>query len=252
MFPAKIILKLTHAAPSYAVTENYGRRMGFYGDADETASGYKSICIYVQNGLSEYNDLFKEVARGIFRIQSENRRKYPLIVFGFGKTNHLQHVGKYFEMGFLNDSMKVAKIAEETSKISGSVSCNPAIISELYPKPGLRSLYTGKTRIENEDLLIIIGRENEVFFNDTLQDKLTHSLKKRILLVEIGKESASYKSSDFDFEFKPVINPKIPTTMSTPSTSFKRNLTTNLIDKLQAESFYQTLKSEIQDQIILW
>jgi hypothetical protein len=250
MFPAKIILKLMHAAPSYAVTENYGRRMGFYGDADETDSGYKSICIYVQNGLSEYNDLFKDVARGIFRIQSENRRKYPLIVFGFGKTNHLQHVGKYFEMGFLNDSLSVSKIAEELSNISGSVSCSPAIIPEFFPKTGLLSLYSGKTRIEGDDLLIIIGHENEVFFNDTLQDKLTYSLKKRILLIEITKADVSYKISNFDFEFKPIINSKTPTTMSTPSTSLKRNLTTNLIDKLQAESFYQTLKSEIQDQII--
>jgi hypothetical protein len=248
--PGQIILKLKNAAPSYEVSENYGRRMGFYGDADETASGYKSICIYVQNGLSEYNDLFKEVARGIFRIQSNNQRKYPLLVFGFGKSSHLQHIGKYFDLGFLNDTMNVSKIAEETSKISGSVSCKPAIIPELFPKTGLLSLYSGKTRIEGDDLLIIIGRENEVFFNDTLQDKLTYSLKKRILLVVITNEGVSYNPKDFNFEFKPIINSKIPTTMSTSSTSFKRNLSSTLITKLQAEPLYQILKPEIYDQII--
>jgi hypothetical protein len=205
--PGQIILKLKNAAPSYDVSENYGRRMGFYGDADESASGYKSVCIYVQNGLSEQKDLFREVARGIFKIQIENRRKYPLVVFGFGQAIHLQHEGKYFDFGFLNDSTNVSKVAEAISRISGSVNCNPAIIPELFPITDIRSLYSGKTRIERGDLLIIIGREHEIFFIDTLQDKLTPGLKKQILLVEIANESVSYKTRDIDFKFKPVIDP---------------------------------------------
>jgi hypothetical protein len=247
--PFRIIQKLKITAPTYEVGENRGMRMDYHSEYEQTVSGYRAVCIYVQNGLSIYNDLFKEVAKGVFSIQTGNQRKYPLFVFGFGKTSHLQHENKYFDFGYLNDSSNVSRVAEAIANISGSIKCNPAIISELFPKTGTAGLYRGKTSIEREDLLVIIGKENQVFLDETLKNTLYY-LKKQILLVEIGKDEVLFKTREINFEFKPAINPEILTTMPTPVSSFKRNLSNQLITKLQKEPFYQVLYPEIQNQII--
>jgi hypothetical protein len=245
-FPNQIIQKLQNNAPSYDAGENYGRRGGFYGDSEESAAGYKSICIYVQNGLDEYLDLFKEIAKGVFKIQSNHVNKYPLLVFGFGNTDHLQHEKKFFDFGYLNDSLNSTKVAETIARISGPTPCVPAIIPELFPKTDLRSLYSGKIKIEREDLLIIIGRENEVFLNETLKDKFNEHLKKQVLLVEIGNEGVAFKIKGVEFDFKPIKTIPNRTTMATKTTSFKRNLSTTLIAKLQAEPLYPVLLVDIE------
>ena len=200
--PSQIILKLKNAAPTYVVSENYGRRIGHYGDSDESASGYKSICIYVQNGLAEYIDLFKEIARGIFRIQIENQRKYPLIVFGFGKSSYLQHENKHFDFGFLNDSQNVIQISEAISSISGYTLSNPAIINELFPQTDIRSVYYGKIKIEIDDLLIIIGRKDEVYFNINLKNKIDSRIRRHILLVEIEETNVNYLLNPSELKFQ--------------------------------------------------
>lgn len=247
--PGKIILKLRNDKPTYVISENYGRQSNFFGDYDESASGYKAVCIYVQNGLADYVDLFKEIARGVFNIQAGGKRFYPLVVFGFGKTIHLQHEKKSFDFGYMNDLANVTKVAEAISRISGSIPYKPAIIPELFPKTDIRSLYHGKTRIERDDLLIIIGRENEIFLSDTLENTITYSFRKQTLLVEIDKENVSYKTRP-NFEFKSFINPINPNPVATSPSSFKRNLSSQLIAKLQAEPFYQVLQPEIQNQLI--
>ena len=96
-FPNYLIQKISRDAPTYQISENYGRRGGYYGDSEEYGKSYKSICIYVQNGLCNETELFKIIAKSIFKIQSNNRRKYPLIVFGFGNTFNLQHENKFFD-----------------------------------------------------------------------------------------------------------------------------------------------------------
>ncbi len=223
-FPNRIIQKLKNSAPRYDVSENSGRRGGYYGDANESAAGYKSICIYVQNGLAEYAELFKEIAKGIFKIQSNNMRKYPLVVFGFGNTAKLQHEKKHFAFGYLNDSFNDSKVSQTIVRISGSTQCNPAIIPELFPKTDSRSLYTGKIKIEREDLLIIIGKENEIFFSETIKEKITDRLKKQILLVVIGKEDVLF-TKEITLEYKSIQQLNANTMVATEST-FRRNLST--------------------------
>lgn len=187
--PNRVIADIQRYTPTYTVSENYGRSGGYFGDYDESASGYKSICIYVQNGLAAYIELFKEIAKAVFQIQSGNQRKYPLLIFGFGNTDHLQHERKYFDFGFINDSYNVQKVAITIARISGDNLISPGIITELFPKTDIRSLYNGKTKIERDDLIIIIGKKDEVFFSSKLVDKITTSLKKQILFVEIEDEN---------------------------------------------------------------
>jgi hypothetical protein len=237
--PNSIINKIRLNAPTYPIEDSI-RGTTEYGQ------GYKSICIYVQNGLSDKIDLFKIIAKAIFTIQLSNARKYPLVVFGFGRTIHLQHDKKY---SFITDH-SVNNVAKAISNISGSELCYSTIIPELFPKTDIRSLYYGKTRIEREDLLIIIGRENEVFINETFKDKITDKFKKQILLVEIGKKDVSFKTRVINFEFKTINDILKNNPMSNSATNFKRNFSINQINKLQAKPFYRVLQPEIISQLI--
>ena len=53
VFPNQLLGRIRRDAPSYPAGEDSGRRSGYYGGSEEYGSSYKSICIYVQNGLSE-------------------------------------------------------------------------------------------------------------------------------------------------------------------------------------------------------
>ena len=187
-FPKNMINKIRSDAPLYQTTENYGRSGGYYGDSEDYGRSYKSICIYVQNGLESEMELLKVLSKAIFKIQRNNKRLYPLLVFGFGDTEFLQHEKKYFDFGYVNSWHNANKIAETISRISGTKKVEMAIISELFPKTDIRSLYYGKTKIEPDDLLIIIGKKDEVSLDENLKKKNSHrinKLKKRTLLVEI-------------------------------------------------------------------
>ena len=72
-FPSRLIHKISQNAPSYQTSENYGRSGGYYGGSEEYGRSYKSISIYVQNGLYDQIELFKEISKSIFKIQSNNK-----------------------------------------------------------------------------------------------------------------------------------------------------------------------------------
>lgn len=193
--PSRILRKLIRNAPTYAVSENSGRSGAYFGGYDECASSYKSICIYVQNGLGDYAEVFQSIAKSVFRIQAGSKRQYPLLVFGFGRSHNLQHEKKYFPLGFVNSAGNWHEIAETISRVSGITPCNLAIIPELYPKTDIRSLYHGKTNIDKDDLLIIIGRKSEVCFDVNLEPRMKPSLMKQILLVEIDNDEVVYSTN---------------------------------------------------------
>ncbi len=202
-FPPRIILTLQSNAPNYDVSENYGRRGGYYGDSEESGSGYKSICIYVQNGLAKYVDLFREVARGVLKVQSNNMRRYPLLVFGFGNPDFLQHEKKFFDFGYLGDIQSSNIVADTIARVSGPDPASPAIIPELYPRKGMRIPYLGKTKIEREDLLVIIGKEKEVLINEAFKSLITGKLRKQILKVTICDEQVVFEIKP-SFEYIPL------------------------------------------------
>lgn len=190
--PNRILRKIKRATPSYSSGGSSIRSPGIYTESGEYSSGYKNIIIYVQNGLSEKNDLFLKIAKSIFKIQSNNSRKYALLIFGFGNTKNLQHENKYFDFGYINDAYNDHKIVRTISRISGNNKVNKAIIPELFPKTDIRSLYHGKTKVKRDDLLIIIGNKGEVFFSKDIRDKIKTRIRKRMLLVEIENENTDY------------------------------------------------------------
>jgi len=195
IFPSRLIHKISQDSPSYQAGEIYGR-------SEEYGRSYKCISIYVQNGLYDQIELFKEISQSIFKIQSNNKRKYPLLVFGFGETEHLQHEKKYFDLGYANSWHDANKIAETIARISGNKRVNNAIIPELFPKADIRSLYGGKTKIEQDDLLIIIGKKDEVLLDENLKKKISlriNKLMKRTLLVQINNNDVTFNFRPKDF-----------------------------------------------------
>ena len=190
---SSLFLKIRNEAPSITVSENYGRSGGYYGDEDIETRGYRAVLIYIQLGLAGNIDLFLNTARLVLSVQKGACIRYPLVPLGFGTGNKLIHEGKYFDLGFSNDYANDFKIAETLMRISGNEVGNiPSIIPELYPKAGIRNLYGGKARVDESDLLVFIGKKNEVAFSSVLGPKINSRIKRHILLVEIEEDKTNW------------------------------------------------------------
>lgn len=205
------IMKIPNKIPD-SIFRKIEREKPSYSYENEYASSFKSVIIYVQNGLIDENDLFKVILKTVFKIQSLGVRKYPLLVFGFGNTKYLQQESKYFDFGYFNDLFNVEKVVKTISRISGNKKVERAVIPELFPKIDNRSLYHGKTGIDKDDLLIIIGRENEVSFNINIEQRRNNKTRKHILFVELKKDNinwyfGNYKPNFIDMKVtNPVMN----------------------------------------------
>ena len=175
-------------------------------------------------------ELFKSIAKAAFKIQSSNRRKYPLIVFGFGNTSNLQHENKFFDFGYISDKHNVNIVAETMSRISGNNTVTKAIIPELFPKVDIRSLYSGKIKIDDDDLLIIVGKKNEVFFDKKIEFKLKNKIRKRILFVEICKDNIHWQYKNYNPEYKTMIS-------NNPLENICKKVGENLIQMYHSGSF---------------
>ena len=181
----KLINKIIRKAPTYISGGKYSLRS--YGYDDEYSTSYKSVIIYIQNGLNNNHELFKEIFKAIIKIQKGGNRKYQLLVFGFGDTDKLQHENKFFDFGYINDKYNIDKVIETISRLSGSqVIKEIAIIPELFPKTDARSLYTGKIKVDDQDLLIIIGNKEKTIFAEKLKRKLKMSIRKHIMFADIN------------------------------------------------------------------
>jgi hypothetical protein len=201
--PSRIISALQSNAPSHSAgqrTNGYGT----YRDDGNTYSGYNSVVLYIQNGLGAYKELIDEVLKAVQKVQQNVGKEYPLLPLGFGNSLTLQHEGKVIQMVPLNmiTFNAISKITEIVLRISEShQSSPPAIIPELFPKVDIRSLYNGKTRIDENDLLIIIGKEGQVYFNEELETKLNYRIKKHMLFVEIRGEEVNYILKNPDLKY---------------------------------------------------
>lgn len=188
--PQLLASKIKQDAPTRTVEAD---RRGYYGGGyDETYASFESVLIYIQKGLANYSELIENVVRLALQVQQESSRKYPLIPMSFGKEEELTHDGKYFDLGYANDSYNDTKITDALKKLSTAKPANPAIIPQLFPKTDKRSLYHGKIKATYEDLLIIIGKKGQVYFDESLKHKLKKSMRQRILFVEIDEDNINW------------------------------------------------------------
>lgn len=201
--PNQLVNKIANNAPSHTSSENGYRRLGQFEDYNEEASGYKTICIFVQNGLFEETNVFIEISKAIFMFQRGNAREYQVFIFGFGQTPTLQHQKQFFTFGkYVGDSSNYKKVAEIISKVSGQTDVNPAIIPEFFPKSDFTTLYGyNKTKIDREDLLIIIGRKDQVSLHSDLEQQMTNKIYKQTLYVELQDDAIQYNYRYDNFNY---------------------------------------------------
>src|SRR6056297_3276963 len=112
--PQLLASNIKQDAPDFTVE---GDRRGYYGGGyDETYASFESVLIYIQKGLANYSELIENVVRLALQVQQESGRKYPLIPMSFGKEEELTHDGKYFDLGYTNDSYNDKRIADVLQK----------------------------------------------------------------------------------------------------------------------------------------
>lgn len=198
--PQSLMRKIKQTAPSRSID---GDRRGYYGGGyEETFSSFESVLVYIQKGLGNYSELTKEIAKLILKVQKGGGRKYPLVPMSFGNEQTLTHERKYFDLGYTNDSYNDIKISEALIRLSTTKKVNQAVIPELFPKTDIRSLYSGKTRVTDKDLLVIIGKKDQVYFDPSTEPKLKLTIKKHILFVEIDSGDIQWHYKNVDIKFK--------------------------------------------------
>ncbi|MEI6091763.1 MAG: hypothetical protein WCR42_15005 [bacterium] len=196
--PLALATTIRRNAPTSTLSENSGRSGGYYGDEDEETTGYKSVILLIQKGLAEYGELMLEVVNLILAVQKGYRKKYAIVPAVFGQGADLIKSNRYFNMGYYTDRQSNQTIADILNKLTGEEKCDvPAIIPYFFPKTDNRSLYGGKTALDKNDLMVIVGIKGEVVFADELEIMLTDSFNSRILFVEIGDNSAEWLYQEF-------------------------------------------------------
>ena len=105
-----LISSLRRNAPSSTLSENYGRSGGYYGDEDEETTGYKSIMLFIQAGLSDYYDLILELVKLILSVQKGYRKKYQIVPAIFGRGDVFTNSTKYFDMGYSTDKPLIPQL----------------------------------------------------------------------------------------------------------------------------------------------
>ncbi len=196
--PVTLIKKKTTAAPSYPYGEKTGRYPGVFTESGQDTRSYSDILIYVQNGLSSYELVFDEVAKAVVKIQKGGEGKYRLYVFGFGQDPELFYPQKFFSFG-TNELSVASKIKNAFLTATGTVGTNLSVLRSLLPEKHPMLPPLDKSKVCREDLILIIGRKDEVFLDKALESKIKPDIRKHLLLVEIGTDAVVY-------DFKPVKN----------------------------------------------
>jgi len=199
--PNRIKQKILRKAPIVTSSVNLGRRFGDFSEYDISSRAYKNILVYIQKGLSTHSELIKGVLKPILQMQSDAAIKYKIIPFTFGISELPFYNGKYFDINYKPSIIKISKVILELS--GEKKSQNPAIISKLFPKSTIANSYSGgKIGIKKkEDILIVIGKKGEVFFNESIKEKV-EKFRKQILFVEIENENVNWYFYDYQPEYK--------------------------------------------------
>ena len=123
-------------------------------------------------------------------------------------------------------------VARKFAEISGKQTHKQSIIPALFPANDSKSVKLGKTKIEKDDLLIIIGSKDEVFLHSELEQTITKSFYKNLLFAEIDNDTVHYHYRNFTFMFKNT------TPMKKTVPVFNRIFDSELINKLKVNKLF--------------
>jgi len=198
--PSSVTRKVTNLAPTRTVSENWGRSGGFYGDEDLTTAGFDSVLLYVRKGLG-HMDILQPVINLALEVQNEVGIRWPLVPLSYGWGNTLKHLGTDIIMGYVNDWGTRERLAKKVCGLAGEgLEPGIAIVPQLFPQTDVRSLYGGKVRVTDRDLLIIVDVEGSVRFHPRIRDRLRSGIRKRMVLLEVTKDLSSGKWSPAPWE----------------------------------------------------
>jgi len=166
--PWRIISKARSRAPSRTVSENWGRSIGYYGDADETTHGYEAVLLYVRKGLG-HMEIILPVVRFAFKVQNELRKPWTLVPLSYGWGDELKHLGTDIPIRYVNDSANNRYIAKDICKLAGQeLESDPAVVPQLFPRTDVRSLYGGKVKVTGRDLVVFVDGDGQLALDAAL------------------------------------------------------------------------------------
>ena len=179
--PYQIIRRIRNQAPSHTISENWGRSGGFYGDADESTSGYESVLIYMRRGLGR-PEISAPVIEFALEVQREYSARWTLIPLSYGWGDELKHMGTDIVM---NRSTRADKITPVLCEVAGDVvEPGAAVVSKLFPRTDIRSLYQGKVRVTERDLLVFVDFEDGPRLDEGI--RMPGQMKRRTVVVSVS------------------------------------------------------------------
>ncbi len=179
--PYQIIRRIRNYAPSRTISENWGRSGGFYGDADESTSGYESVLIYMRRGLGR-PEIIAPVIEFALEVQREYSARWTFIPLSYGWGDELKHMGTDIVM---NRSMGADKITPVLCQVAGDVvEPGTAVVPKLFPRTDIRSLYQGKVRVTERDLLVFVDLEDGPRLAEGI--RISGQMKRRFVVVSVG------------------------------------------------------------------
>lgn len=189
--PRHVVRSLRDRRPSRTTSENWGRPGGFYGDDDGTTSGYETALLYVRRGLGR-PEIIKPVIKFILEVQREYSARWTLVPMSFGWGDQLKHMGTDIVM---HCSMFADEILAPLCKVAGDVvTPGEAIVPVLFPGTDLRSLYGGKVKATERDMLVFV----DLAGGPKLADDVTTTAKMRrqsaIVIVNETLDAATWTS----------------------------------------------------------
>ncbi len=204
--PAAFARSVRQAAPLKTLGEDWGRRGGFYGDSDECVRAYRTVLVYLERGTGGNLPLLKAIVAFIDKVQPSNVR-YAVLPLAFDGDGELQHDGKPL---YIQGRFKVSagrKTIETCERIAGGESGPTSEIVQLFPRTAIRSLYSGKTRVDGNDLLIFAASGDGQQFEQGAAREI-RKFRKHVVFVTIGDDGASWTSprSDFGLAHEPDID----------------------------------------------
>jgi len=180
--PWSIISKAASRAPTRTVSENWGRRIGCYGDADETTRGYEAVLLYVRKGFGHL-EIILPVVQFAFQVQNELPKPWTLVPLSYGWGDELKHLGTEIPIRYANQCADARLYAKDICKLAGQeLETGPAVVPQLFPRTSVRNLYGGKVNVTHNDLLVFVDSGGEIVCDTKLRRRLPANRRQTVLV----------------------------------------------------------------------
>jgi len=140
------------------------------------------VLIYVRRGLGR-PEIITPVIEFAIEVQREYSARWTLIPLSYGWGDELKHMGTDIVM---NRSMRADKITPVLSEVAGDVvEPGSAVVPKLFPRTDIRSLYQGKVRVTERDLLVFVDLEGGPHLADGI--RLSGQMRRRTVVVSVNE-----------------------------------------------------------------